>query len=287
MARKIQDSQKEAISTLIEQAQNFFEPHLENLRLSRPSILEQDSEQLELSLATLNTIITHPEQFGFFAANLSVEGEFIISKSQDNATFKVGILPLLLSRKQLILDRGRELRRQHLVKTLAVNEQGDEPDDGEYKPVGEALRASEKTLEILGEARNELKDLTRNYAAEMAQTEGLPEKLDRLSTAVEALTRTVTALSVEARAGRNVSSLVPVAVVQKPVADGAAVEAVEAAPDGPVKKILGKILGALKRAAEWLWSMLIHLATIREWSLGGEVHVPVFAKASLEITFGG
>lgn len=344
MSGRTQDSQKKAITSVIEQAQSFFEPHLEDLRLSRLSIREQDSEQLELSLATLETLITHPEQFGFFRADLSVNGDVIISASRDKATFEVGILPLLLARKQLILDRIRGLKRQHPVETLAelveqvsdeasrqnlrselsslnqesyhagqaanksrhtgatpmavgsdrpgkkyddANTQGGERDNAEYKPVSEALRAGEKTLEILGEAKNELDDLARNYTVEVAQTEGLPEKIDRLSIAMEALIRTVTALSVEAGAGRDVSSLVPVAVMQKPVADGAAAEAVEAAPDGPMKKMLGKILGALKRAAEWLWSMLIHLATIREWSLGGEVHVPVFAKASLEITFGG
>jgi hypothetical protein len=43
----------------------------------------------------------------------------------------------------------------------------------------------------------------------------------------------------------------------------------------------------LNRASEWLWSMIIHLATIQQWTVGGEISLPGFAKASLTVTFGG
>jgi len=43
----------------------------------------------------------------------------------------------------------------------------------------------------------------------------------------------------------------------------------------------------LDRAGKWLWSMIIHLAPIREWSLGGKLKLPGFAEASLTVTFGG
>ncbi len=344
MSVKAQDFHERAITTLIEQTQIYFEPYLKNLRLSRASIIEQNSEQLQLSLATLDTLIDHPEQLGFFRAAFSAQARLIIPEDRNKAQFEVGVLPLLLSRKQQVLDRLRELKGPHEVKTLAdlveqvpdkadrealrselssleqksslavqaanmgqhagvtpraagserrenpsagAHEPGGEPGAGEYKPVDEALRAGDKAQEILGEANSELGELRNDYAAEVAQTAGLSEKLDRLSVAVEALIRTVTTLSAEARAGRDVSSLVPVAVMQKPVADGAAEDAVAAAPDGPVQKVLHKILGTLKRAAEWLWSMILHLTTVREWSLGGEVHVPGIAMANLTVTFGG
>jgi len=32
--------------------------------------------------------------------------------------------------------------------------------------------------------------------------------------------------------------------------------------------------------------MIIQLATIRQWSLGGKVKVPGFAEASITVTFG-
>lgn len=343
MIEKAQNS-RELVIAAISQAEGFFEPYLENLRLSRSAILEQDTEQLQLSLMTLGMLIEHSEQLGSFGVALSVRGDVIISGNRKGELFEIGALPLLLSRKQLVLDSLRRLKAQPEVKTLLdlVEQVSDEASrealrlelsslqqksypvtpaakigghdrktqmtiasdqqenasagargaDGElggraYQPVEEALRAADKALEVLGEANSDLGQLRNGYAAEVAQTAGLPEKVDRLAVAVEALTRTVTALSAEARAGRDVSPLVPVAVMQKPVVDGAAEEAVAAAPDGPVQKVLRKVLGTLKRAAEWLWSMLIHLATVREWTLGGEVHIPGLAKASLNITFGG
>ena len=59
------------------------------------------------------------------------------------------------------------------------------------------------------------------------------------------------------------------------------------APDGPVRRALRAIMQKLDRAGKWLWSMIIHLAPIREWSLGGKLKLPGFAEASLTVTFGG
>jgi hypothetical protein len=129
--------------------------------------------------------------------------------------------------------------------------------------------------------------LIREQAAEVAETTGLTESIDRLAAAVDALSRTVAALLEELRAGRSGGSLAPVAMVQRPVADGAVAEAETMAPDGAVRRMLQAIKRLLDRAGEWLWSMIIQLVTIREWTLGGKVKVPGLAEASLTVTFGG
>jgi hypothetical protein len=167
-------------------------------------------------------------------------------------------------------------------------EPGGEAGGGGYRPAEEALRAGEVAAEVLREAHEGVNDLRREHWAEVDQTPGLAEAIDRLTAAVDALSRTVAALIEELKAGRGGGSLAAVAVMQKPVADGAAEEAVSAAAsDGAVQRALRVILGKLKRAGEWLWSMIIHLVTIREWSVGGEVGLPGFGKARLTVTFGG
>jgi hypothetical protein len=162
---------------------------------------------------------------------------------------------------------------------------GKESGGGGYDSQAEALRAAETVADLLGEARSEFPKLTE-HEAEIEQTAGLAEAVTRLTEAVQALTRTVEALRAELAAGRGGGSLAAVAVIQKPVADGAAMEAMSVA-EGPVKKIIHAILGKLSRAGEWLWSMIVQLVTIREWSISGDIGLPGFAKASLTVTFGG
>ena len=177
-------------------------------------------------------------------------------------------------------DEGRERPGRN-------GEPGGEASGGGYRPREEAQWAGEVVVEVLGETHEGISELISEHGAEVAQTAGLAEAIDRLTEAVDALTRTVVALLGELRAGRGGGSLAAVAVMQKPVADGAAEEAKAVAPEGPVKRALQTILGKLKRAGEWLWSMIIHLVTIREWSLGGKIGVPGLGEASFTVTFGG
>jgi hypothetical protein len=182
---------------------------------------------------------------------------------------------------------GLQMKQSRSVRfRIRTGGDGDSAGAG-YNPSEEAQQAGAELVEVLGEARSGIGELRDEYGAEVAQTPGLTEAVDRLAVAVDALTRTVMALLEELKAGRSGGSLAAVAVMQKPAADGAADEAVSTAPDGPVRRILRGILRKLDRAGEWLWSMIVHLATIREWSLGGKVKVPGFAEASLTVTFGG
>jgi hypothetical protein len=166
------------------------------------------------------------------------------------------------------------------IKSTA--EPGREAGGGGYRPTGEAQQAGEVVTELLGETRDGLNTLIREHESAIIQTAGLAQAIDRLTVAVDALTRTVAALMEELKAGRSGGSLAAVAVIQKPVADSAAEEAVSAAASaGLAQRALRAIVAKLGQVGEWLWSMIIHLVTIREWSLGGKIKVPGIAEASI------
>jgi predicted nucleotide-binding protein len=138
------DPLEDATKTLVHQTRLFFEPHLADLQLSKPAIMGQDQEELQLSLATLDTLIGHPEQFGLFKFSIAVKSGALISVVADSpnmAQFEIGILPLLLSRKRLVLDRLRELKGARGVQTLVdlVEQVSDEASR-------EALRAELSSL---------------------------------------------------------------------------------------------------------------------------------------------
>lgn len=107
--------------------------------------MEQDQEELKLSLVTLDTLIGHPEQFGLFRFKAAVKSGTLISVMADNpneAQFEIGILPLLLSRKRFVLDRLRELKGARGVQTL-VDLVEQVPDETSR----EALRAELSSLQ--------------------------------------------------------------------------------------------------------------------------------------------
>jgi hypothetical protein len=130
-------------------------------------------------------------------------------------------------------------------------------------------------------------ELTREHGDEVNRTPDLPEAMDRLATSMDGLSRTMTAWMEQLEAEQDGGALAPVAVVQKQVVDGAAKEAASVTErNGAVRRVLQVILGKLKRASEWLWSMIIQLATIQQWSLGGKIKVPGLAEANITMTFG-
>jgi predicted nucleotide-binding protein len=63
-------------------------------------------------------LIAHPEQFGFFRIKVTAEGSTVIVANRAEAQIELGILPLLLQRKQLVLDRIRELTGGRKIQNL-------------------------------------------------------------------------------------------------------------------------------------------------------------------------
>lgn len=91
-------------------AQRYFEPQLNAMGLSEKQILERDTEDLEICLQKVDAAAAHPESFGTIRLRYSAEGRPLVVDSDATAHTQVGILPLLLERKVLILDRLRALR---------------------------------------------------------------------------------------------------------------------------------------------------------------------------------
>lgn len=97
----------------------FFEPRLVSLELSVEQIKEQSIEQLRLSLERVNEAIKNPASFGVLRLKVSgQDGLLIVAKSLPEAQFEQGILPILLERKKLILDRIRSLGATENIENL-------------------------------------------------------------------------------------------------------------------------------------------------------------------------
>lgn len=157
---------------------------------------------------------------------------------------------------------------------------------GGYEWASEALRDGQEAADGLAEVLTELRELNEAQRAEIKQTAKLRESVDRLTQAMEGLDRTVKALLEEVAAGRDgAEALAPVVVVRKAMADGAAEDAAAHA-GAATKGLLQEVLEKLKGIGRWLWSMLVHLVKVRQWSFGGEVGIPGFAKASITVTLG-
>ncbi len=87
-----------------------FEPQLIALGLSSEQIERQTREELEQSLERVNEAIHHPDSFGTLRLAADSMGGWYIAKGASDANVQeVNILPLLLERKKLILERLKSL----------------------------------------------------------------------------------------------------------------------------------------------------------------------------------
>ena len=103
---------------LMEQMRNVFEPQLEALGLNIDQIKAQDLEGLRRSLETINDAIKHPETFGVAKIKITANAGIIVTNLTQDAHFEVGILPLLLERKQLVLERIRHLQGEEKIESI-------------------------------------------------------------------------------------------------------------------------------------------------------------------------
>src|SRR5436305_4128294 len=95
--------------------QDFFEPQLRKLGLSVDAINQQDLAELQESLDRVNEAIAHPESFGTWKLSVTASSVFI---AKSDAHVEVGVLPVLLERKRLILRRIAELRGDQKIGNL-------------------------------------------------------------------------------------------------------------------------------------------------------------------------
>jgi predicted nucleotide-binding protein len=98
------------ILTGAEQVNKIFEERLQALGLSAAQIQEQSLVELRDSLEQIDAAIAKPESFGVFNVKMTANSGALITSASAESHVTYGILPLLLSRKRLIVSRIRELQ---------------------------------------------------------------------------------------------------------------------------------------------------------------------------------
>jgi hypothetical protein len=104
-------------------SRRFFEPKLIEISLGEEQIASASLPQLQQSLERVNECIAHPESFGVLKLKMGVGGAILTTTESH---IEIGILPLLLQRKKLILDRIAILTGEEKVGDLrSVAERAD------------------------------------------------------------------------------------------------------------------------------------------------------------------
>lgn len=99
----------------------YFEPALENIGLSEKQIESQTLKELQVSLNNVNDAIKHPEGFG--SMQLSLQAKQAVSSllaTSPEGQMSIGILPVLLERKCLILRRISVLHPEEQLSDLKM-----------------------------------------------------------------------------------------------------------------------------------------------------------------------
>jgi uncharacterized protein Smg (DUF494 family) len=109
-----------ASESALEAARAYFEPQLESIGLSAEKIERQTLEELEASLSNVNDAIQHPESFGSLSLSFQVsQGKLLpVLATAPEGQINIGILPILLERKSMILRRIGILRPQAQLSEL-------------------------------------------------------------------------------------------------------------------------------------------------------------------------
>lgn len=115
--------QKRGLNDSIEQSRkqfnSFFIEQLKTLGLTHQQISTQTPEELETSLETVNDAIERADSFGVIKVKMSAStASLIVTTSQAESHFEIGILPLLLEAKKFILERLAEIRKQEQIDNL-------------------------------------------------------------------------------------------------------------------------------------------------------------------------
>jgi hypothetical protein len=86
--------------------------------LGEEQIKQQTLEELQQSLETINDAIKNPDSFGALNLKLDAQIGAVIASNGSGAHVSLGILPILLERKKLILQRIRLLKGEEKIETI-------------------------------------------------------------------------------------------------------------------------------------------------------------------------
>ncbi|MCI5121539.1 MAG: hypothetical protein D3908_10185, partial [Candidatus Electrothrix sp. AUS4] len=101
-----------------EQASEYFDSQLIKLGLTHEQINKQSLEELNESLNTVNEALQNPDSFGEFKISYSANARFYVVQAESNYHRKISILPILLERKKLIVERIKELSTGKKLESL-------------------------------------------------------------------------------------------------------------------------------------------------------------------------
>src|SRR6516162_9281300 len=102
-----------------QEADRFFETQLESIGLARSQLAQQNIPELEDSLVRVDDALRAPESFGVLRLSVTAEATVFIAKSNTGSShIEVGVVPQLLERKKMIVERLRLLRAQRPKQNL-------------------------------------------------------------------------------------------------------------------------------------------------------------------------
>ncbi|MEN3327745.1 MAG: hypothetical protein V7638_2552 [Acidobacteriota bacterium] len=114
-----EDQRPDVYERFRQQARSFFDAQLERLGLSEKQIKQQDVTALEDSLVRIDDALRSPESFGLLRVSITSNATVVLLKSNSEAHLQIGVVPILLERKALVIERLRSLRRQRPITNLA------------------------------------------------------------------------------------------------------------------------------------------------------------------------
>ncbi|NGO81568.1 hypothetical protein G6045_38815 [Streptomyces sp. YC504] len=86
--------------------------------MTRKQIEGQSLDELQVSLTSVNHAIENPNGFGVVRVKMTAEAGMVVVRNEAEAHFEMGILPILLERKALILERISALRPTEQVQDI-------------------------------------------------------------------------------------------------------------------------------------------------------------------------
>ncbi|MFI0895221.1 hypothetical protein [Streptomyces sp. NPDC020983] len=104
------------MANYMDAARSFFEPQLRLMNLGHTQIEAQNLNQLKESLDRINLAIANPGQFGALGIKFSAGVGAVVARASAGGTITVGVLPILVERKRLVLDRIRTLVPQEQLE---------------------------------------------------------------------------------------------------------------------------------------------------------------------------
>lgn len=141
-------------------------------------------------------------------------------------------------------------------------------------------------MEAIGHLREALESYRELFEAQLVVNERLAEMIGQVMVCIYALLRPTGAMVEELKAGRSdkAAELALPMVLRKAAVDGAAEDALEGADDAVKELLESGPMRAAKKAWPALWSAIVHVKKVQEWSFGGEVGIPGFAKGTITVT---